>query len=151
MADTLAQRLTELLAPVVADSGLFLEGVKTTRAGKYSTVRVVVDLPDGPGDIDLDVLGEVTRAVSQALEEADPVKGQYTLEVTSPGAERALTTPRHFRRAQGHTVALRLSGGQEVTGVLAAVSEQSLALEEDGHERELALTEVEAARVVVTF
>lgn len=151
MADTLAQTLTELLAPVVADNGLFLESVKTTRAGKFSTVRVVVDLPDGPGDIDLDALGEATTAVSQALDEADPVKGSYTLEVSSPGAERELTTARHFRRAQGHTVALRLSDGQEATGRLTAVSERSVTLEQDGQERELALTEVEAAHVVVTF
>ena len=87
MADTLStattERLTELLTPVVEQAGLFLEGVETTRAGRYSTVRVIVDLPDGPGDLDLDAVAEVTQTVSDALDEADPVKGQYTLEVTS--------------------------------------------------------------------
>ena len=83
-ADALARSLTDLLVPVVNDAGLHLEGVETTRAGKYSVVRVLVDLVDGPGDLDLDSLGPVTAAVSQALDEADPVKGQYTLEVSTP-------------------------------------------------------------------
>ena len=68
MADTLStattERLTELLTPVVEQAGLFLEGVETTRAGRYSTVRVIVDRPDGPGDLDLDTVAEVTQTVS---------------------------------------------------------------------------------------
>jgi len=67
MADAIARRLTELLTPVVEGAGAFLEGIKTTRAGKYSTVRVLVDLPDGPGDLGMDALTEVSRAVSAAL------------------------------------------------------------------------------------
>ncbi len=106
MADAIARRLTELLTPVVEGAGAFLEGIRTTRAGKYSTVRVLVDLPDGPGELGLDALTEVSRAVSAALDEADPVKGRYTLEVSTPGAERELSTPRHFRRAVGHDVEL---------------------------------------------
>ena len=98
MADALAHRLTELLTPVVEGKGLHLEGVRTTRAGRYSVVRVLVDLPDGPGDLDLDALGPVTAAVSAALDQADPVRGRYTLEVSTPGAERPLTTPLPPRR-----------------------------------------------------
>ena len=90
-ADALARSLTDLLVPVVNDAGLHLEGVETTRAGKYSVVRVLVDLVDGPGDLDLDSLGPVTAAVSQALDEADPVKGQYTLEVSKEVASERIT------------------------------------------------------------
>lgn len=151
MAETLAQTLTELLTPVVAEAGLFLEGVETTRAGRYSTVRVVVDLVDGPGEIDLDTVGQATVAISTALDEADPVKGQYQLEVTSPGAERTLTTPRHFRRAQGHTVHLVLAGGEELRGRLSGVTESSLELEADGTSREVALDQVDSAQVVVVI
>ncbi|GAV94220.1 YhbC family protein [Actinomyces denticolens] len=93
MTDTLASRLTDLLAPVVEAEGLFLEGIETTRAGRHSAVRVIVDLPDGPGDLDLDRIGEATAALSAALDDADPVKGQYTLEVSTPGAERELRSP----------------------------------------------------------
>ncbi len=154
MADVLARSLTELLAPVVEDAGAFLEGVETTRAGRYSTVRVLVDLPDGPGDLDLDALSEVSRAVSAAVDEADPVKGRYTLEVSTPGAERALSTPRHFRRAVGHDVELVVEDDgvdAVLTGTITAADEDSVTLQADGRERVLALDDVRQARMVVIF
>ena len=154
MADALARSLTELLAPVVEDAGAFLEGVETTRAGRYPTVRVLVDLPDGPGDLDLDALSEVSRAVSAAVDEADPVKGRYTLEVSTPGAERALSTPRHFRRAVGHDVELVVEDDgvdAVLTGTITAADEDSVTLQADGRERVLALDDVRQARMVVIF
>ena len=154
MADALARSLTELLTPVVEEAGAFLEGVETTRAGRYSTVRVLVDLPDGPGDLDLDALSEVSRAVSAAVDEADPVKGRYTLEVSTPGAERALSAPRHFRRAVGHDVELVVEDDgvdAVLTGTITAADEDSVTLQADGRERVLALDDVRQARMVVIF
>ena len=154
MADALARSLTELLAPVVEDAGAFLEGVETTRAGRYSTVRVLVDLPDGPGDLDLDALTTVSRAVSAAVDEADPVRGQYTLEVSTPGAERELSTPRHFRRAVGNDVELVVEDDgvdAVLTGTITAADEDSVTLQADGRERVLALDDVRQARMVVIF
>ena len=152
-ADALAHRLTDLLAPVVADAGLHLEGVETTRAGRYSVVRVFVDLVDGPGDLDLDALGPVTAAVSRALDEADPVKGQYTLEVSSPGAERELTTLRHFRRVVGHSVRVR-TAEEELTGVVTAADTGEgngglVSIEINGAERRIALEDIAEARMMV--
>ena len=156
-ADALARSLTDLLAPIVNDAGLHLESVETTRAGKYSVVRVFVDLVDGPGDLDLDALGPVTAAISQALDEADPVKGQYTLEVSTPGAERELTTLRHFRRAVGHSVRVR-TADDELTGVVTAAdgdgdaSEHNggmVGIEVDGVEHRIALGDITEARMVV--
>lgn len=159
MADELARSLTELLTPVVGGAGAHLEGVSTTHAGKYSTVRVLVDLPDGPGDLDLDSLTGITRAVSAALDEADPIRGRYTLEVSTPGAERELSTPRHFRRAVGHTVELEAdpapgtdspAGGVSVTGRVTAADEDSVTLDVDGRERTLPLADVRRAHMVAT-
>ena len=150
MADTLHDPLVTLLTPVVEGAGFALEGVTTTRAGKYSVVRVLVDLADGPGDLDLDALEEITAVVSHALDEADPVKGQYTLEVSTPGAERELSTPRHFRRAVGHTVTLT-ADGSEMTGHLLDVEEGRLALETDGAVTTVALDDVTAARMVAVL
>ncbi|WP_167146199.1 ribosome maturation factor RimP [Actinomyces sp. ZJ308] len=160
-ADALARSLTDLLTPVVADAGLRLEGVETTRAGRYSVVRVFVDLADGPGDLDLDALGPVTAAVSQALDEADPVKGQYTLEVSTPGAERELSTLRHFRRAVGHSARVR-TADEELTGVVTGADPDNDAddanegngggmvrIEVDGVERGIALEDITEARMVV--
>lgn len=150
MAEPLARRLSELLVPVVEGAGLHLESIETTRAGRYSTVRVVVDLPDGPGDIDLDTLTEVTRVVSDTIDEADPVKGQYILEVTSPGAERELSTARHFRRAVGHDAEITTAEGT-VTGTVRAADDACVTLEVDDELCTFPLEEVAAARMVVTL
>ncbi|AVM60986.1 MULTISPECIES: ribosome maturation factor RimP [unclassified Actinomyces] len=150
MADALAHRLTELLTPVVEGKGLHLEGVRTTRAGRYSVVRVLVDLPDGPGDLDLDALGPVTAAVSAALDQADPVRGRYTLEVSTPGAERPLTTPRHFRRAVGHRATLT-TAAQTLTGTVTSADETSVTLDVDGTTHTIAYPDVTGAQMVVTF
>ncbi|WP_159626270.1 MULTISPECIES: ribosome maturation factor RimP [unclassified Actinomyces] len=156
MTDTLASRLTDLLGPVVEAEGLFLEGVQTTRAGKHSVVRVIVDLPDGPGDLDLDRIGEVTAAVSAALDDADPVKGQYTLEVSTPGAERELRTPRHFRRAVGHSATVTTGGGEgsaplTVTGVVTHADDEAVTIEADGTATALRLDDIASARMIVVF
>lgn len=149
-ADALESTLIALLAPVVEDAGAHLERVETTRAGKYSTVRAVVDLSDGPGDLDLDTLGEITQAVSDALDEADPVKGQYTLEVSTPGAERPLATPREFRRAVGHDAEVTTADGT-VTGTVEDAGEDSFTLVVDGEPRTVAVADVESARMVVVL
>ncbi|WP_127842295.1 ribosome maturation factor RimP [Actinomyces wuliandei] len=141
--------LAALLRPVVEREGLFLEGVETTRAGRFSVVRVLVDLPDGPGDLALDSLREVTSAVSTALDEADPVRGRYTLEVSTPGVERSLTTPRHFRRAVGHDVLLVTAQG-EVSGTVTQVDEAHVILDVAGEVTVVALEDVTAARMVVS-
>lgn len=140
--------LAALLRPVVEREGLFLEGVETTRAGRFSVVRVLVDLPDGPGDLPLDSLREVSSAVSAALDEADPVRGRYTLEVSTPGAERSLTTPRHFRRAVGHDVLLVTARG-EVSGTVTQADEAHVTLDVAGEATVVALEDVTAARMVV--
>ncbi|ARD41919.1 ribosome maturation factor RimP [Actinomyces gaoshouyii] len=163
MTDTLASRLTDLLAPVVEAEGLFLEGIETTRAGKHSVVRVIVDLPDGPGDLDLDRIGEATAALSAALDDADPVKGQYSLEVSTPGAERELRSPRHFRRAVGHSATLTTAGGVEtpestgsaapitVTGVVTQVDDETVTIQTDGTAAVLRLDDIASARMIVVF
>lgn len=112
--------LVELLEPAVAKAGLFLEQVRLLRAGKHSTLRVTVDLPEGPGGVDSDALTAVTRQISALLDEADPIAGSYTLEVSTPGAERELTTPRHFSRTIGRTAQVTLVSGAEVVGEVSA-------------------------------
>jgi ribosome maturation factor RimP len=88
-----------LLRPVVTAAGLDLENVRITAVGRRRLLKVVVD---GDGGVTLDAITEISRALSAELD-ANGAMGEapYTLEVSSPGAERPLTEPRHWRRAAG--------------------------------------------------
>lgn len=108
-------------------------------------VRVVVDRSGG---VDLEVLSSVTRAVSRALDEADPIGHRYTLEVTSPGLERPLRTPEQFTRAVGETVKVKtkpeVDGERRVEGVLSTADGDGITV----GDRTLAYHEIERARTV---
>src|SRR3954468_24237916 len=95
--DPATVRLTEWVGPVVAGAGYDLEELVVTPAGRRSVVRVVVDRDEG---VTLDDIADVSRAVSAALDDNDGDLGPtpYVLEVTSPGVDRPLTDPRHWRR-----------------------------------------------------
>lgn len=136
-----AQRVRSVVEPAVIAADLLLEDVVVTRAGKRSVVRVVVDLPDGPGGVTSDQLGDVSRAVSAAMDGADPVAGAYLLEVTTPGTDRPLTQGRHFRRALRRRVRLTLRDGSVLAGRLVA-ADGGLVLEEDGRRTEVPAQDV---------
>src|SRR5215469_10062230 len=99
--------LARLLEPVIVASGLDLEDVRVSQAGRRRLLRLVVDADGGVG---LDQIAEVSREVSARLD-ASGVMGEvpYTLEVSSPGVDRPLTEPRHWRRAQGRLVSVPLT------------------------------------------
>jgi len=105
MATTI-RRLEDIITPIVDELGLELFDLEFTS----STVRVTIDKApaDGaPGVIDLSDITAVTRAVSRALDEHDPIVERYSLEVSSPGLERSLRTPLHFERAVGQTITVK--------------------------------------------
>ena len=130
-------RLEELLGPVVAREDLELDTVVRTRSGGTPLVRVTVDTPlvEGAGEqarVDSDTLAAVSRAVSAALDRADPIDGEYLLEVSTPGAERELTEPRHWKRQVGLPVRVKLRDGGHVSGRVRAADDVSATLETDG-------------------
>lgn len=106
---------------IAAEHGLFVEDVHLRRRGGAVTVEITLDLADGPGALDSDRLGEVSREISAAMDEIDVVPGAYTLEIGTPGAVRELTTPRLYRRAEGRLVAFDLAVPAPGTRVLARV------------------------------
>ncbi len=115
------ERVTALLQPVVAGAGFDLEQVRISSAGRRAVLRVVVD---ADGGVSLDDVAEVGRRVSTALDQADSGwsfgHAGYTLEVSSPGVDRALTEPRHWRRAAGRLVSTRIGDAPAAGRVLSA-------------------------------
>ncbi|WP_028047013.1 ribosome maturation factor RimP [Cellulomonas sp. URHE0023] len=117
-----AERVRQVVEPAVASVGLLLEDVAVRRSAGRSVVEVVVDLSEDDADgLDLDRIADATRAVSDALDAADTITGEYTLEVMSPGVSRPLTERRHFTHAVGHAVVVHLNDGALVSGRLTAV------------------------------
>jgi len=127
----------ELLAGALDGSGVVLEEVSITPAGRRRVVRVVVDRElDTTGDVtetvdslSLDEIAETTRTVSEVLDDSDVLGEQpYTLEVTSPGVSRPLTAPRHFQRNVGRLVTLAVRDGAPVTGRITRAGADDLTL-----------------------
>ena len=136
-----ANRVREVVEPLLVSRGLELVDVLFSGA----TLRVTIDRPGG---VDLDTVSVASELVSEALDRADPVAGRYVLEVSSPGVERPLRTPEHFRRFVGTTVAVRLQpaveGDRRVEGTLEAAGDEGI--EVAG--RAIAYRDIERARTV---
>ncbi|CAM3082701.1 Ribosome maturation factor RimP [Arthrobacter ulcerisalmonis] len=124
-----ADRLRALLAPVVLANRLYLEDVVIV-AGSHRVVHVVVDLPqEETGGVNLDVIADISRALSDVLDNDPADDGRpYDLEVSSPGVSRPLTEPRHWHRARGRMVKVNVMQGENVTGRIQAVDDQGVTL-----------------------
>jgi ribosome maturation factor RimP len=128
--DPATARLAGWIEPVVGEAGYDLEELVVTPAGRRSVVRVVVDRDTG---VTLDDVAEVSRAVSAVLDDKDGDLGRspYVLEVTSPGVDRPLTEPRHWRRNTGRLVAVAIGPAgaqQQVTGRVQTVDDAGVEL-----------------------
>ncbi len=147
-------RLLTLLAPVVEATGADLEDLAVQAAGRRSVVRVVVDRDGG---VSLDDVADVSRALSEALDDIDArepalLGGAYVLEVSSPGVDRPLTEPRHWRRNASRLVKAVLTDGGEVTGrVLRVEDDTTVVLDVAGAEQALPLAGVARGLVQVEF
>jgi ribosome maturation factor RimP len=141
-------QLHGVLAPIVADAGFELDQLDVRAAGRRHTVKVVVDSDAGVG---LDDIAAVSRAISAELDRHEHlIGGSYTLEVTSPGVDRPLTEPRHWRRNTGRLVQTTVAGSS-VTGRLLAADDTGVTLDVGGAEQAIAYTELGAGKVQIEF
>jgi ribosome maturation factor RimP len=143
-------RLADELTGPIGQLGLDLEAVDLSSAGRRRVLRVAIDKDGG---VTMDDIADATREVSRVLEESDVMGEQaYTLEVSSPGVDRPLTLPRHWRRNVGRLVAVTLHEGDPVTGRITASDEDGAVLDVDGgSERRLSYAEVKKAKVQIEF
>ena len=132
-----------------------LEDLQIQQAGRREIVRVVVDCDGG---VNLDLVAELSQLCSAALE-AEPLSSQfagtYVLEVTSPGVDRPLTEPRHWRRAVGRVVQVQMRDGADISGRLTEVQGDALTIDVlEGKtyvSKSIPLSLVELGRVQVEF
>ncbi|MEV4629228.1 ribosome maturation factor RimP [Micromonospora sp. NPDC049523] len=162
-------QLRAVIEPVVIAQGYDLEDISVSRAGRRHVVRIIVD---GDGGINLDAVADVSRAISAALDLAeetggDLIAGEYQLEVSSPGVDRPLTLPRHWRRNVGRLVKVTTKGAgrsapeqrtadpapgeRQVTGRVIAADDERVRFDLDGTSGEWAYADLGPGRVQVEF
>jgi ribosome maturation factor RimP len=155
MSTTQSERLRGLLEPLVSAKDLDLEEIEVSRAGRRRMLRIIVDSDEG---VELDACAELSRAISDKLDETDAMGDEeYVLEVSSPGADRPLTEHRHYVRATGRLVKLQLHDGGELVARILSVDDEGLDLEVPGVKgrkptaRRVAFGDIAKARVEIEF
>ena len=149
MAAVSTRRVQDALEPVVTAAGYDLEDVSVSAAGRRSVVRVVVDRDGG---IDLDAVADVSRVVSAALDESDVMgAASYVLEVTSPGVDRPLTQPRHWRRATGRLVSVVAGQRGTVLGRVQDADDTEVTLDVEGDATRVPYDKLGPGHVQVEF
>lgn len=146
-------RLEGLLQGPLSELGLDLEAVELTSAGKRQVLRVAVDQDGGTS---MDEIAEATRVVNQLLDESDVMgDAAYTLEVSSPGVDRPLTLPRHWRRNVERLVKVTLNDGDVLTGRVVGNDDESVVLRMDDKradsDRTVAFADVRKAKIEIEF
>jgi len=153
-ADLTARRaqLRGVIGQAVSAAGYDLEELAVSRVGRRHVVRVVVDGDEG---VSLDAVADLSRDLSAALDaeeqaRGDLIAGEYVLEVSSPGVDRPLTQPRHWRRNVGRLVAVR-AGGDRLTGRVTGADGDRVTLDVAGAVREFGYADLGPGRVQVEF
>jgi len=145
--------LMRLLEPPIEALGYELIDIEFAREGRGGVLRIFIDrrAVDPQGSITVDDCARVSHAVSQVLEIEDPIKGHYTLEVSSPGFDRILRKREHFERFLGERVfaemKLPIEGRRRFVGVLKSIVDDSIVVEVDGQAHSLPLERIQKARL----
>jgi ribosome maturation factor RimP len=144
--------LRKLLEPGVSAMGFELVDVEMAGSHHSPTLRVYIDSPRG---VNVDDCAKVSRQLSALLDVEDPLPGQYTLEVSSPGLDRPLVKPEDFRRFVGETVKVKMQqpvlGRRNFSGRLVEVAADHVVVEVDKEIFNLAFDDMERARLVPRF
>jgi ribosome maturation factor RimP len=153
-----AERIVGLLEPAVSAMGMDLEDVRITSAGRRRLLRIVVD---ADGGVSLDDIALVSRELSATLDRVAAMgEAAYTLEVSSPGVDRPLTEPKHWRRAAGRMVTAPLQAGSAahvpddstvVTGRVTGADASGVRIDVDGASRVFGYSELGPGRIQIEF
>jgi len=138
MESIMMRRLWGLVEPIAAAAGLETVDIELTREAGGTVLRIYLDRRGGGGRIDLDTLARISGQLSDELDVHDPLPGPYTLEVSSPGINRRLRVPEHFKRYLGERIRVRCSvpveGRKNFLGTLRAVTAEGVVVLQDERE-----------------
>lgn len=145
-----AQRLWGVVEPYVAAEGIELDDIEILGSGRV--LRVVLDSDSGIG---VDRIADLSRGISRLIDDEDPMEAAYTLEVTSPGLERKLRRPSHYRKSLGRELKVkthaRVNGEHNHRGVLIAADDDGFTLDEAGTTSTFAYGDVTSAKTVFVW
>lgn len=146
------EQLQALIAPIVASLECELWGLEYLTQGRYTTLRLYIDAENG---VTLEDCEKVSRQVSSVMDVEDPIEGEYTLEVSSPGMDRPLYTPAHYARYIGEQVSLRLrvarDGRRKFKGTILAVEGADVRIAVEDKEYLLAVDAIDKANIIPRF
>jgi ribosome maturation factor RimP len=145
--------LMRLLEPPIEALGFELVDIEFAREGRGGVLRIFIDARAGDleAGVTVDDCARVSHAVSEVLEIQDPIKGNYTLEVSSPGFDRILRTRAHFERFVGQRIIAELKlpmvDRRRFIGVLKSALADTIVVEVDGKDYELPFDRIQKARL----
>jgi ribosome maturation factor RimP len=147
------EQLHALIAPVAASLGCELWGLEYLTQGRYTTLRIYIDREEG--GVMLEDCEKVSRQVSSVMDVEDPIDGEYTLEVSSPGMDRPLYTLDQYARYIGEQINVRLrlarDGRRKFKGTIMAVEGDEVRIGVDDKEYVLHLDAIDKANIVPRF
>lgn len=154
----LPSHVQELADRVATGHGVEVLELALRGQGRGRVLSVIIDAEE---PVEADVVEVVSKDLSRALDQDDPVAGSYTLEVSTPGLSRPLQTRRDFRRQRGHEVSIVRGGSADtaegvpgetpVQGVVVDADDESVTLEVDGSQVRIPLSEVVQGKVVLPW
>ena len=137
--------ISDAVTPALSALGFYLEDVTITSAGRRSMLTIIVD---GDTHLSLDQVTSATKAIGEIVESIQSLgETPFTLEVTSPGLDRPLTKPRHWRKNIDRLVKIVLLDGKEIKGRIKVASENSATVDES----EIKFSDIKRASLEVEF
>jgi len=141
---SIVESVTGAIAPIIEASGIYLEEVTLT-GGSPTILTVIVD---SDTHLNLDQVTSVTKEISEVLENLEELgETPFTLEVSSPGIDRPLTLPRHWRKNHGRLSTIKLHNGQLVKGRIGEYLDEKVKIDD----QEIALADIEKAHIEIEF
>jgi ribosome maturation factor RimP len=139
------EQVAAVITPAIEALGFYVEDISITSAGRRSMLTVIVD---GDTHLSLDQVTVATKAISEIVENL-PTLGNnpFTLEVTSPGLDRPLTKPRHWRKNKDRLIKIVLNDGKEITGRIKDSTDDEVIVDE----QKVAFVDIKRATLEIEF